>query len=278
MGTVAFVCGTMIIPPTSLPPRGGARLVILGNFSRLGDQDQPKGEETGSTATDTPRVGVQLCRRQIVPLETGRRMRRPYTDMPPTRPVLRAGAFHGRRCFRLRDHDYSPHISSAARRGRRPLGDPWYPELGFSVGRSGSTQGGRNRIDGHRRPFRGSVCNFVDVRGRQIVPLEVFTTMGDACVAPTQTCPRQDPVLRAGAFHGRRCFRLRDHDYSPHISSAARRGRRPLGDPWYPEPGFPVGRSGSTQGGKNSIDGHRGPFRGSVCNFVDVRGRQIVPL
>ena len=102
--------------------------------------------------------------------------------------------------------------------------------------------------------------------------------LGDACVAPTQTSPRQDPVLRAGAFHGRRCFRLRDPDYSPHISSAARRGRRPLGDPWYPESGFSVGRSGSTQGGKNSIDSHRHPFRGSVFNFVDVRGRQIVPL
>ena len=71
----------MIIPPTSLPPRGGARLVILGTLNRV-----------------------------------------------------------------------------------------------LPVGRSGSTQGGKNRIDGHRGPFRGSVCNFVDVRGRQIVPLEAFTT------------------------------------------------------------------------------------------------------
>ena len=95
------------------------------------------------------------------------------------------------------------------------VGDPWYPELVLPVGRSGSTQGGKNRIDDHGRLlFRGSVCNFVDVRGRQIVPLEAFYNLGDACVAPTQTCPRQDPVLRAGEFHGRRSIPLCDHDDS----------------------------------------------------------------
>ena len=38
-------------------------------------------------------------------LRTGRRMRRPYTDMPPTRPVGQAGVFHGGRFIGLRDGD-----------------------------------------------------------------------------------------------------------------------------------------------------------------------------
>ncbi len=168
-------------------------------------------------------------------------MRLPYTDMPPTRPVLRAEAFHGRRCFRLRDPDYSPHISSAARRGRRPLGDPWYPESGFSVGRSGSTQGGKNSIDSHRHPFRGSVCNFFDVRGRQIVPLEAFTTWAT----------HASPLYRHAPDKTRYCVPGRSMGAVPFLY-ATMMILRPgsVGDPWYPELVLPVGRSGSTQGEK----------------------------
>ena len=177
-------------------------------------------------------------------------MPRPYTDMPPTRPVWCAWAFHGRRFIRLRDHD------------RRSAVNLRHLRFGIACVRSirGQPSGSMNanlevftNRARHTSPLHryapdktGTACrwrsmgvvSFVwrtisaigDKSASSVVrhsPRAQYSrstigvdgrspgglyNLGEACLAPAQICPRQDRYGVPLAFHGRRFIRLRDHD------------------------------------------------------------------
>ena len=59
-----------------------------------------------------------------------------------------------------------------------------------------------------------------------VVHLEVFNEPGEACLAPTQMCSRQDRDSVPVAFHGRGFIRLRDDQLRKSASSAVRHSPR----------------------------------------------------
>ena len=105
-----YTKGDACVAPTQICPLQG-RYGVRGR-SMGGVSSSPAPLRIGHHVRKSailPRSGRHSVRRRVDgsfwwSLHKGRRMRRPYTDMPATRPVRRAWAFYGRRFLLLRGH------------------------------------------------------------------------------------------------------------------------------------------------------------------------------